>query len=197
VHFTGMLAAHTEERRMLKPRYGLVLVWLVAGCSRSQAAPKAATLGVSSPAFAAGAEIPKQHTCDGADLSPPLAFAALPSGAKSLALYVEDPDAPDPAAPKAVWTHWVAYDLPASTRSLPAGAGNPQKLGRAGKNDWGSNGYRGPCPPVGKHRYFVRVFALDRELGDLGEPTRVELVRAMQSHVLARGELMGTYQKGD
>ena len=154
------------------------------------------TLAVSSPAFAAGAAFPKQHTCDGSDRSPPLAIGDVPDGTKSLALYIEDPDAPDPAAPKTVWAHWVAYDLPATTRSLPAGAGDPQRLGRTGKNDWGSPGYRGPCPPVGRHRYFIRVFALDRELGDLGEPTKAELVRAMQGHVLARGELMGTYAKG-
>lgn len=172
------------------------LIGMFAACSRSEAAPKTKTLAVSSPAFAAGAAFPKQHTCDGADLSPPLTIGGVPEGTKSLALYVEDPDAPDPAAPKTVWAHWVAYDLPATTRSLDAGAGNPQKLGRAGKNDWGSTGYRGPCPPVGNHRYFIRVVALDRELGDLGEPKKAELLRAIEGHVLARGELMGTYEKG-
>jgi Raf kinase inhibitor-like YbhB/YbcL family protein len=153
------------------------------------------TLAISSPAFTAGGPIPAEHTCEGRDQSPPLAIANVPDGTKSLALVVEDPDAPDPTAPKLVWAHWVAYDLPPATRSLAAGAGNHQKLGRAGKNDWGSTGYRGPCPPIGRHRYFIRVFALDRELGDLREPNKGELLKAIEGHVLARGELFGTYQK--
>jgi Raf kinase inhibitor-like YbhB/YbcL family protein len=155
----------------------------------------AKTLTLSSPAFEAGSPIPPEHTCDGANLSPPLAIAGVPDGTRSIALFIEDPDAPDPAAPKTIWAHWVAYDLPASTRRLDTGAGNPQKLGRSGKNDWGATGYRGPCPPIGKHRYFVKLFALDRELGDLHEPTKSELLRAMEGHVLAQGELMGTYKK--
>lgn len=154
-----------------------------------------AALTVTSKAFADHAAIPAQYTCDGADISPPLGIAGTPAQAKSLALIVDDPDAPDPKAPKKVWVHWVAYDLPAAQRELATGAGNPQRLGRPGKNDWGTTGYRGPCPPVGKHRYFVKVFALDTELGDRHEPTKAELLKAMEGHVLAQGELVGTYQK--
>jgi Raf kinase inhibitor-like YbhB/YbcL family protein len=140
--------------------------------------------------------MPAKYTCEeGENLSPPLVIDGVPEGTKSLALVVEDPDAPDPAAPKTVWAHWVLYDLPPSTRSLEEGAGNHGKLGKKGKNDWGATGYRGPCPPVGQHRYFVRVLALDKELGDLHEPSKAALLGASQGHVLARGELFGTYKK--
>jgi Raf kinase inhibitor-like YbhB/YbcL family protein len=153
-------------------------------------------LSLSSSAFSAGSAIPAKHTCEGANLSPPLAIGDVPAGTKSLALVVEDPDAPDPAAPKLVWAHWVAYDLPPTTHSLAEGAGNHGPLGRAGKNDWREIGYRGPCPPIGRHRYFFRLFALDQELGDLHEPSRPDLLKAIEGHVLARGELFGTYAKG-
>jgi Raf kinase inhibitor-like YbhB/YbcL family protein len=153
------------------------------------------TLALSSPAFTPGSAIPSKYTCEGADLSLPLVMANVPDGTKSFALIVEDPDAPDPAAPKRVWVHWVVYELPAATRALAEGADDHGKLGRAGKNDWGSTGYRGPCPPIGRHRYFVRAFALDRELGDLHEPSKAELLKALEGHVLAQGELVGTYQK--
>lgn len=155
-----------------------------------------ATLSVTSPAFANQGAIPKLYTCDGRNVSPPLALSGVPAGTQSLAVIVEDPDAPDPAAPRTVWTHWVVYDLPATTRALAEGAGNHAGLGRPGKNDWGATGYRGPCPPVGKHRYFIKAFALDTELGDLGEPTKAELLSRMQGHILARGETFGTYAKG-
>jgi hypothetical protein len=108
---------------------------------------------------------------------------------------MDDPDAPDPAAPKRVWVHWVAYDLAATMTHLAEGAGNGGSPGRAGKNDWGATGYRGPCPPIGRHRYFVKVLALDAELGDLGAPTKTALLAAAQGHVVAEGELVGTYQK--
>jgi Raf kinase inhibitor-like YbhB/YbcL family protein len=154
-----------------------------------------ATLNVSSSAFKHQGAIPAKYTCEGDDRSPPLTVAGVPPNAKTLALVIEDPDAPDPAAPKRTWAHWVAYDLPPSTRDIQEGAGNGGKLGRSGKNDWDATGYRGPCPPIGKHRYFLKFFALDRELGDLHEPTRPELLKAMEGHVIATGELMGTYQK--
>jgi Raf kinase inhibitor-like YbhB/YbcL family protein len=153
------------------------------------------TLALSSPAFTPGSAIPAKYTCDGPNLSPPLALTGVPEGTKSFALVVEDPDAPDPAAPKGIWVHWVVYDLPATTRTIAEGAGNHGKLGRAGKNDWGQVGYRGPCPPIGRHRYFVRAFALDSELGDRHEPNKAELLKALEGHVLAKGELVGTYQK--
>jgi hypothetical protein len=118
-------------------------------------------------------------------------------GTESFALIVDDPDAPDPAHPRMTWVHWVLYDLPASTSSLPE-AVEPADLPagtRQGRNDWRRTGYGGPCPPIGRHRYFHKLYALDTALGDLGEPTRAELERAMAGHVLAGAELIGSYQK--
>jgi hypothetical protein len=151
-------------------------------------------LTLTSTAFPAGGEIPAVYTCEGRDVSPPLAWAGLPAGTKSLALIVDDPDAPDPAAPKRVWVHWVLYNLPptapglAEATPLPAGA-------RDGLNDWNRTGYGGPCPPIGRHRYFFKLFALDAELPDLGTPTKAALKKAMQGHVLEKVEVIGTYQK--
>jgi Raf kinase inhibitor-like YbhB/YbcL family protein len=154
-------------------------------------------LTLTSSAFQPGGEIPRRHTCEGEDLSPPLAWTGLPEGTRSLALIVDDPDAPDPAAPKRTWVHWVLYDLPAELADLPEGAGNggTPRGARDGRNDWGRAGYGGPCPPIGRHRYFHKLFALDTTLGDLGEPTSAALQAAMQGHVLAQAELVGTYEK--
>ena len=155
-----------------------------------------ATFAISSPAFADGAPIPQPYTCDGADHSPPLRFQSPPRNARSLALVVEDPDAPDPAAPKTTWIHWVLYDLEPSLDGLPAGAATSLPGGvREGLNDWRRTGWGGPCPPVGRHRYSFRLFALDRMLGDLGRPTRQQLDAAMQGHIVGRAEWMGTYEK--
>ena len=148
---------------------------------------------ITSPSFADHGEIPRAFTCKGDDTSPELRFADVPPGAKSLALIVDDPDAPDPAAPKRVWVHWVVYDLPHATTSLADGALPPGA--RAGKNDWGKAEWGGPCPPVGRHRYFFKLYALDVVLPDLREPTKAALLEAMEGHVLAEAELVGTYQK--
>ncbi len=154
-------------------------------------------LTIRSAVFADGKEIPARHTCEGDDTSPPLAFGGSPPGARSLALVVDDPDAPDPRAPKRVWVHWVLYDLPptaaglpegVSARALPAGA-------REGRNDWNRTGYGGPCPPIGRHRYFFKLYALDATLGDLGRPTKADLLAAMKGHVLEEAQVMGTYEK--
>jgi Raf kinase inhibitor-like YbhB/YbcL family protein len=190
-------------------QYAMATVCLLAcqakqptdGDSTSPAAPARgqdqSTISITSSAFGHGQEIPTQYTCEGEDRSPPLSWSSLPEGAKSLALIVDDPDAPDPAAPKRVWVHWVLYDIPptataleeaVTTDGLPAGT-------KQGKNDWDRVGYGGPCPPIGRHRYFHKLYALDVELGDLGEPTRQALERAMKGHVLAAGELVGTYEK--
>lgn len=152
---------------------------------------------LTSPAFAAGAAIPPKHTCEGGDVSPPLRWSEVPPGARSLALIVEDPDAPDPAKPQRLWIHWVLYDLDPKASGLAEGAGAEAAPGgaRQGLNDWGRVGYGGPCPPIGRHRYFFRLYALDDVLGDLGAPDRAGVERAMEGHVLARAELMGTYQK--
>jgi Raf kinase inhibitor-like YbhB/YbcL family protein len=155
-------------------------------------------LTLTSPAFPPGGEIPKEYTCDGADTSPPLEWAGAPAGTKSFVLIIDDPDAPDPEAPKLTWVHWVLYDLAGPTRGLAAGAsaGGLPPGTREGTNNWGRTGYGGPCPPIGRHRYFHKLFALDALLGDLGKPTSEELQRAMARHVLTRAEVMGTYQRG-
>lgn len=153
-----------------------------------------ATLAITSTAFAEGGPIPARYTCEGDDRAPPLAFSGVPSGARSLALVVDDPDAPDPAAPKTVWVHWVVHELPPDTAGLPEGGALPAGA-RQGLNDWKRAGYGGPCPPIGRHRYYFKLYALDAPLGDLGRPTKAALLEAMRGHVLAEAQLMGTYQK--
>lgn len=148
-----------------------------------------------SSAFPPGGAIPARHTCEGEDLAPPLQWCAMPPGTASLVLIVDDPDAPDPAAPKTTWVHWVLYDIPPSVTALPHG-GQPLPAGvREGLNDWGRPGYGGPCPPVGRHRYFFKLYALDRNLPALPRPTKAAVEQGMQGHVLAQAELMGTYVK--
>ena len=152
---------------------------------------------VKSSAFTDGQEIPRRHTCEGEDVSPPLAWSGAPAGTKTFALIVDDPDAPDPKAPQMTWVHWVLYNLPATATALPEGV-KPAALPagtREGRNDWKRTGYGGPCPPIGRHRYFHKLYALDAALADLGTPGKAELERAMKGHVLARAELVGTYQK--
>jgi len=154
-------------------------------------------LALTSPAFAPGGEIPALFTCDDRDISPALEWTALPKGTKSLVLIVDDPDAPDPNAPKMVWVHWVLYNVPATAAGLSE-AVDPKDLPpgtREGTNDWKRTGYRGPCPPIGRHRYFHKLYALDTALPDLGTPTKAEVEAAMKGHVLAQAELMGTYKK--
>jgi Raf kinase inhibitor-like YbhB/YbcL family protein len=154
------------------------------------------TLKIESPAFAANGEIPAAYTCDGTDTAPPLRWSDAPKGTRSFALIVDDPDAPDPAAPKRVYVHWVLYDLPPTATALPegvTGAGLPGGT-REGVNDWNRTGYGGPCPPIGRHRYFFKLSALDTTLGDLGRATKADVERSMQGHVLEHAELVGTYQ---
>lgn len=155
------------------------------------------TLAVTSTAFAESASIPAIYTCEGADISPPLAWSGVPAGTRSLVLIVDDPDAPDPAAPRMTWVHWLLYDIPPNITGLPEGvlASALPEGTREGRNDWKRTGYGGPCPPIGRHRYFFKLHALDVVLGDLREPTKPALEQAMEGHVLARGQLMGTYQK--
>jgi hypothetical protein len=145
----------------------------------------APALAVTSTAFTDGAAIPQQFTCEGANdtVAWPIAIANVPAGAKSLAVIVHDPDAPRAEG----WTHWVAFHIAASTTTLPA-------KGSDGKNDWGKAGFKGPCPPSGKHRYVTTVFALDTML-DMKNPDRAALLKAVEGHVVAKGELTGTYQK--
>ncbi len=152
---------------------------------------------LTSSAFEHGHAIDSEYTCEGADISPPLAWSSVPSGTQSLALIVDDPDAPDPAAPKRVWVHWVLFDIPPETGSLPKDATEDQLPPgtRVGVNDWGRAEYGGPCPPIGKHRYVHTLYALDVPKLELSRPTKAQLLAAMEGHVLARAELIGTYQK--
>jgi Raf kinase inhibitor-like YbhB/YbcL family protein len=155
------------------------------------------TLVLRSSVFSAGGEIPRRYTCQGEDVSVPLEWEGAPAGTKSFALIVDDPDAPDPAAPRVVWTHWVLYNIPAEAKILKE-AVKPNELPPGtleGLNDWKRTGYGGPCPPVGRHRYFHKLYALDSMLPDLGEPTKAGLEKAMRGHVLAQVELIGTYIK--
>lgn len=151
---------------------------------------------LSSAAFAHQGAIPSKYSCEGADLSPPLSWSGLPPGTRSLALIVDDPDAPDPAAPKMTWVHWVLYNLPPAAPGLAEGASTLPAGTLQGMNDWRRTGYGGPCPPIGRHRYFHKLYALDTVLPDLGRPTKAMLEQAMKGHILGQAELVGTYQKG-
>jgi len=154
-------------------------------------------LALSSPAFAPGGEIPALFTCEGRDLSPALDWTGVPEAAQSLVLIVDDPDAPDPKAPRMTWVHWVLYNLPPSARGLPQGvAAKDLPAGtKQGTNDFKRTAYGGPCPPIGRHRYFHKLYALDVVLPGLGAGTKAQVEAAMKGHVIAHTELMGTYQK--
>ena len=159
--------------------------------------PLALTLTLSSIAFANGANMPLIHTCDGSDVSPPLSWSGLPPATRSLALIVDDPDAPDPAAPQTTWVHWLLYNLPPSNSGLPQGVtAHALPAGtRAGLNDWQRTGYGGPCPPIGRHRYFFKLYALDNVLPDLANPSKAALEKAMHGHIIDQTELIGRYRR--
>lgn len=151
---------------------------------------------ISAPAFANNGSIPKKYTSDGENVSPAIEWSGAPAETRSFALIVDDPDAPDPRAPQRTWVHWVLYDIPAEAhalsedamhRGLPAGT-------RQGLNDWKQPSYGGPSPPIGRHRYFHKLYALDVLLGDLQQPTKARLLNAMKEHVLAEAQVIGTYQ---
>lgn len=154
-------------------------------------------LSLSSPVFTHNGPIPKLYTCQGKDMSPAINWTGLPNGTKSVVLIVDDPDAPDPAAPKRTWVHWVLYNIPPSASGLPEAVnatGLPSGT-RQGRNDWDRTGYGGPCPPIGRHRYFHKLYALDIVLQDLKQPNKATVLEAMEGHVLETAELIGTYQK--
>jgi Raf kinase inhibitor-like YbhB/YbcL family protein len=152
------------------------------------------SLSLSSSAFQHQGDIPTRHTCDGDNIAPALAWSGAPADARSFVLIVDDPDAPDPRHPRQTWVHWLVYNLPAEctglleNQPLPAGA-------KFGRNDWNTAGYGGPCPPIGRHRYFHKLYALDTVLADLDHPTKSQLEQAMKGHVLAQAELVGTYER--
>lgn len=162
-----------------------------------------AQMTITSPAFEHGGSIPSVHTCDGANVSPALSWAGLPAGTRTLALIVDDPDAPDPAAPRMTFVHWVLYNVPASATGLPEGVGEASGEAslpagtRVGTNDFGRSAYGGPCPPAGRHRYFFKLYALDVVLPDLrpAHASKAAVEKAMRGHVLAEARLMATYQK--
>jgi Raf kinase inhibitor-like YbhB/YbcL family protein len=178
----------------------VVAVVLTCGTSAlvMEGADAAVALTLTSSAFKPGAPMPSQYTCEGADMSPPLAWEGVPAGTKSLALILDDPDAPDPKAPRRVWVHWVLYNIPPDAKGL---AENDDKSGLPagtvrGVTDFRKAEYGGPCPPIGRHRYFHKLYALDTTL-NLAGATKAELEAAMKGHVLAQAELIGTYEKGD
>jgi Raf kinase inhibitor-like YbhB/YbcL family protein len=157
----------------------------------------AMSLSLFSSAFDSGNAIPRTFTCDGANIAPPLSWSGVPPSTKSLALIIDDPDAPDPAAPQRTWVHWVLYNIAPGTTELPEGvtAQNLPHGIQAGSNDWHQHDYGGPCPPIGRHRYFHKLYALDTVLPDLHIPTKAQLEDAMEGHVIERAELIGLYQR--
>ena len=152
------------------------------------------SIELTSTAFQSGATIPKQYTGDGANRSPPLRWSEPPSGTKSIALICDDPD-----APRGTWVHWVLFNLPAHARELEAGVPKTETLGngaKPGKNDFGNIGYGGPAPPKGKaHRYFFKLYALAVVVDLTPGATKAQLEGAMKGHILAEGQLMGTYKR--
>jgi Raf kinase inhibitor-like YbhB/YbcL family protein len=183
-----------------------IIALLLPACGRSPSTEsllpgketKSMTILIESPAFTGGGTIPKLYTCDGKDVSPPLAWSGVPEAARSLALICEDPD-----APRGTWTHWVIFDIPATVKELGEGVPAQERVQVAageepalqGKNDFKKSGYGGPCPPSGTHRYFFRIYALDTGLGLGPGTTRQDLLRSIKGHVLAEGELMGRYSR--
>lgn len=173
---------------------GLLLVGVLG--TFGHAKEKSMSFNLTSAAFSHQGAIPPRHTCEGENLSPPLAWSGVPAGSRSLVLIVDDPDAPDPAAPKMTWVHWLLYNLPVTATGLPEGVRTLPSGTLEGLNDSRHTRYGGPCPPIGRHRYFFKLYALDVVLPDLQNPTKTRLEQAMRGHVLAEAQLVGTYQKG-
>ena len=172
---------------------GFILIFSCVACQVSspddeEVSGSQTFLIVSSTAIAEGGEIPLKHTCDGDDISPRLSWSGTPEGAQSLVLIVDDPD-----APAGTFVHWVIYDLPADTGTLTEGVSD---LGTQGSNDFRKLGYGGPCPPKGTaHSYFFKIYALDKQLNLQPGATKAKVEQAMQGHILANGQLMGTYKR--
>lgn len=166
-------------------------------CITNAREEKSQTMKLTSPAFNKQGDIGNKYTCDGEDVSPELVWSEAPEGTKSFVLIVDDPDAPDPANPRMTWVHWVLYNIPAKTIMLPEGVARQDLPAGTleGLNDWKRTGYGGPCPPIGKHRYFHKLYALDVVMPDLKQPTKAKLEKAMEGHVLSKTELIGLYQR--
>ena len=170
----------------------MLILLLVIACAKQERQPiqnteVAVNMKLTSSAFQHNAQIPSEFTCDGSDLSPPLSISDVPSNAKSLVLISDDPD-----APVGTWDHWVVFNIPASTKEIPKGT---EPKGTGGKNSWGRTGYGGPCPPSGTHRYFFKLYALDTMLNLPQGASKKDIEKAMQGHIVARTELMGTYKR--
>jgi Raf kinase inhibitor-like YbhB/YbcL family protein len=154
-------------------------------------------LKLESTAFVHGGKIPSTYTCDGENISPPLQWSGVPAAARSLVLIVDDPDAPDPNAPRMTWVHWVLYNIPTNTSHIAEGV-SPAKLppgSEEGLNDWKKRGYGGACPPIGRHRYFHKLYALNTLLEGLRKPTKSDIEVAMKGHIIEEAALIGTYEK--
>ena len=192
-----MFVVHPPRKLALVAVAASLAAIVAAASARGEEEVAMTAFTITSTAFAPGGAIPARHTCQGDDVSPPLAWTGLPAGTRSLVLIVDDPDAPDPRAPRMTWVHWVLYDLPPTATGLPEAA-TPETLPPGtlpGTNGWKRTGYGGPCPPIGRHRYFHKLYALDVVLPDLARPSAKKLEEAMAGHVLARAELVGTYEK--
>lgn len=181
----------------MKIGFLFMILPIVVSFAVSTHAKEVNSMKLTSPSFENQGGIPKKHTCDGQDVSPALAWTDAPQGTKSFALIVDDPDAPDPANPRMTWVHWVLYNIPGNAGSLPEGVAEVDlpKGTLQGLNDWKKTGFGGPCPPIGKHRYFHKLYALDIALPDLKRPTKAQLEKAMEGHVLSKTELVGLYQR--
>jgi hypothetical protein len=155
-------------------------------------------LRLTSSAFIDDGAIPEQYTCEGIDISPPLHWENVPEEAQSLVVIIDDPDAPDPQAPKTTWVHWVLYNIPTNANELPenASAANLPHGAEQGLNDWNKVGYGGPCPPIGRHRYFHKLYALDKAIEGLHQASKKQIEAAMKGHIIAETHIVGTYQKG-
>lgn len=176
--------------------FGVVFI-IAALSAQGLSAGEKQMLSLTSDAFSDGGEIPVKYTCEGDDISPPLSWSGVPENAKSLVLIIDDPDAPDPNAPRMTWVHWVVYNLPPGTGGLKEGMTSARlpEGAKTGLNDWKREEYGGPCPPIGRHRYFHKLYALDTTLEGLRKPTKADVERAMKGHILAEATLVGTYHK--
>jgi Raf kinase inhibitor-like YbhB/YbcL family protein len=193
-----VLANEMAFRFRVRQVFRLAGILLAAEILLNLPGSAAMAMTLTSSAFKPDGQIPSKYTCEGEDVSPPLAWTGVPKGTKSLILIIDDPDAPDPKAPQRVWVHWVLYNVPPDVKGLPENAskaGLPQGTA-VGLNDFKKTAYGGPCPPIGRHRYFHKLYALDTTL-DLRRATKDEIELAMKGHRLADAELIGTYQKGD
>ncbi len=153
-------------------------------------------LTIQSSNFQQNGSIPSKYTCEEQDVSPELHWSGVPDKAKSLVLIVDDPDAPDPHAPKMTYVHWVLYNIPTNSNGLPENVKTNQlPQGTVeGQNDWKKTGYGGPCPPIGEHRYYFKLYALDNVLPELKPGTKFQVEQAMDGHIIESATLMGTYK---